>query len=193
MIDLIKFSHLKLNQTAINGLQFEIFRNYHLFDEFTLKQDYEGTAHAHTKTIVLRMGKSITPETTPSDLTEHAMLNEMEFEDWPNFDLFDGIADVIHRVMNHLELTELGWVTIATLAPDCPISEHKDEGEYCKNFHRFHVCLYCDDPTPNIINVNTNNYVIFEGDVFTFDNKSTHSAINCSKTKERIHLIFDAR
>jgi len=195
MINFIKFSELKLEQAAIDLIQFEVFKNYHLFDEFTLKQDYNATAHEHTKTIPLRLGKSITPETTTMDLTEYAMLDEMEFEDWPIFQnhAFNNVDNVITMIMDHLDLSELGWVTLVSLAKKKSVFEHKDEGEYCKNFHRFHVCLYCDSEAKNHIIVNGHAEEIHQGDVFTFDNKSTHSADNWSETQERIHLIFDAR
>ncbi len=188
MIDFIKIGEVG----NIPALQFEVLKNQALFDEFTIRQEYRGTAHGDTKTIPLRLGKSITPETKAEDLTPHIMLDEMEFEDWGNFDKFPAVRATISEIMDAMNLVELGWATIVSLKPGGKIEPHKDEGEYCANFSRLHVCIYSEQDV-SVIMVNREPYLVKVGDIITFDNKAEHSAGNRSKTHERIHLIFDAR
>jgi len=195
MMDFVNFESLAFDDgiglKLLDRVRFEVFKNYHLFDEFTIRQEYAGTAHNATKTIPLRLGKSLTPQTTLKDLTEHSMLDEMEFADWDNMNKFPLVKSMIDSLMWSLMLKELGWLTIVSLQPEGVVHEHIDEGEYCKAFHRFHICIY--GPYCTTIIVDRNEYDVNVGDVFTFNNKVLHSAKNESKTMERINIIFDAR
>lgn len=193
MIDFVDLESSKLEKHELDRIKMEIFINYSLFDRFTVRQDYIGTSHGHTKTIPLRLGKSITPDTETGDLTVHSMINEMEFSDWDNRAKFPTVNNVVANIMKNLGLKELGWLTIVSLRPDCRVSRHIDEGEYCANFHRFHICIFCDPSAQNIITVNDQDYEMHEGKVISFNNKSLHSAKNISAKHERIHIIFDAR
>jgi len=187
MIDFIKLD--KLSESQIAKLQFEVFRNYELFGQFTIRESYEGTAHGDTKSIPLRLGKSLVETMSLEDLTPYNMMDEMEFEDWDNFEKFPLMRATIDHVMSAHHLTELGWVTITSLKPDGKVLPHKDEGEYCKNFHRFHVVIYGSCK----FYFEDDEEVFNQGDIFTFANKSNHCAWNLSTSHERIHLIFDAR
>ncbi len=181
----------RLESKDISKLLFEVFINYDLFDDYTLRQKYAGTAHSHTRTIPLRLGKSLTRETRQEDLTLDIMFDELEFADWDNFELFPYTRQLISNFMEAYSLTELGWVTIVELNPNSEVDDHFDDGEYCKVFHRFHICLSCVEGA-NFLSVGGKDYSISNGDIFTFANKKNHSARNGSG-EPRIHLIFDAR
>ena len=85
----------KLEPQDLSKLLFEVFRNYDLFNDYTVRQEYAGTAHSATRTIPLRLGKSLTRETKVEDLTEYIMFDEMEFEFWDNAKLFPSTHEFI--------------------------------------------------------------------------------------------------
>jgi len=191
MTDFVRFD--KMPEETLGLIQYEVNENIHLFDQFKVRQECPGSDHKCTKTIALRLGKSVRPGMRVEDLTLYAMLNEMEFEDWDNRNLFPEVNEFIEGFMAAQGLTELGWLTVVALGKNSVVTEHRDDGEYCLAFNRYHACIESGHYGSNIINVSYDSYVIDDGDVFTFDNQKLHGAQNRCDWMERIHIIFDAK
>ena len=84
---------MDIDPDLLGAIKYEVFKNYDLFNQFTLRQDYPESCHSDTKTIVLRISKGITPDTTLDTINEHDYMHELECEDWDNiheFDVLDG-------------------------------------------------------------------------------------------------------
>lgn len=174
----------------LTGMKSEVLDNYALFNQFKLRQEFENSCHSDTKTIVLRIGKSLRPDTPIDAIDEYIMYHELECEWWwNNLGFFPTIHKTIHLFMNRLDLKELGWVTVVALKPGGLIKPHPDEGAYCEYYNRYHIPLFTENAP---FFVDDEEYQFKEGELWTFDNQLTHWTINESD-KERIHLIFDAK
>lgn len=179
---------MDIDPDLLGAIKYEVFKNYDLFNQWTLRQDYPGSCHSDTKTIVLRISKGITPDSTLDTITEHDYMHELECVDWDNIHEFDVLDDCIMDIQEKLLLREIGWVTIVSLPPGKEITPHPDEGEYCKHYNRFHIPLFTKNSPMSVGNETFN---MKEGELWTFNNQLQHSTKN-DTDQERIHLIFDA-
>lgn len=178
--------YTRLMDEYLPAIRREVEQHYYLFDEFTLRQDYEGSCHRDTRCIFLRGPAGVNERTTVID--EYTFFHCMTFDDWDHRRLFPTVNRLIADVMQSNRYTELGWVTVVSLLPHGVIVPHIDEGDYCARFNRYHYPIIsdnalfivgdiCQKPKP--------------GELFVYDNQLVHSAINMGDN-ERIHLIFDA-
>lgn len=149
-----------------------------LWDEVTIRQNYEGSAHKDTKCIFLR---------APTSLE-----NILEVIDTVATHNVGRLGSPVMELMNHLcglvGIRELGRVMLVKLKPCGIISAHRDEGAYARYYSRFHFVLsgsckfYCggisDKPVAPAV-----------GELWWFDHQKTHQVFN--NGEDRIHLIFD--
>lgn len=84
----------------------------------------------------------------------------------------------------------LGRAIIVRLKPGGKVYSHIDEGEYYKKTNRYHLVLH--SPSGSLLNCGTESAVMKNGELWWFDNKQMHSAVN-EDSDWRIHLIFDMR
>jgi len=153
-----------------------------LWDEITIRQDYEGSAHKDTACIFLRGPKSFTPDDYFFDLGSY---------DYPAVDLLaDSLVPLLQPLLRDvLKVEELGRVLIVRLEPNGHIESHVDEGEYADHFTRFHLALTGDDGSTLTCGSETVHFA--PGELWWFDHKVEHYADNKSE-KPRIHIIIDA-
>lgn len=81
----------------------------------------------------------------------------------------------------------LSRAMIVSLDPESEVFPHIDHGEYYKKRDRYHLVIHSMGST---LTAGGESATFGEGDLFWFDNKVTHSAVNPS-TNRRIHIIFD--
>lgn len=84
----------------------------------------------------------------------------------------------------------LGRAKIARLAPGAKVYRHVDRGNYYLRHDRYHIVV--SSPTGSVLCAGDEEVRMQEGEVWWFDNKSPHEAINDSHA-QRIHLIFDLK
>lgn len=81
----------------------------------------------------------------------------------------------------------LSRAMIASLEPGKEIGEHTDVGKYYARRDRYHLVLKSKG---SIMRSGNEETTFREGELWKFDNKAPHSAINNSHER-RIHIIFD--
>jgi hypothetical protein len=171
---------MDIDPDLLGAIKYEVFKNYELFNQFTLRQDYPGSCHSDTKSIILRISKGIKPNSTLDTITEHDYMHELECSNWSdNTDKLESISRLF---------AWMGWITIVSLPPGKEITPHPDEGEYCEHYNRFHIPLFTKNSPMRVGNETFN---MKEGELWTFNNQLVHSTKN-DTDQERIHLIFDA-
>jgi Aspartyl/Asparaginyl beta-hydroxylase len=83
---------------------------------------------------------------------------------------------------------KLARATLVRLKPGGKVYEHIDEGEYYKKRNRYHLVL--QSPNGSVLNSGGENVTMRNGELWWFDNKKMHSALNYGDDW-RIHIIFD--
>ena len=83
---------------------------------------------------------------------------------------------------------EIGRATLVALLPEREVFPHVDAGAYYRIRDRYHLVLKSREGSP--LTAGGETVVMREGELWIFNNKARHSAVNPSK-EVRIHLIFD--
>lgn len=151
-----------------------------LWREITLRQEYPGSAHHDTETIVVRGPKSFTREDYFFDFSalNYPAAIELDYL----------ITPLVWPVLQALEVKELGRLFIVKLKPHGVIELHIDEGDYSDHYSRFHICLQSENATLTVRN-ETQHFA--PGEAWWLDHKALHYGNNDSDVP-RIHIIFDA-
>lgn len=151
-----------------------------LWTEITLRQEYPGSAHHDTETIVVRGPKSFTREDYFFDFGAF---------NYPAAVTLDHlITPLLLPVIKKLEVKELGRMLIVKLKPHGIVDLHIDEGDYADHFSRFHICLQSENAT---LTVRNETQHFSPGEAWWLDHKALHYGNNDSDLS-RIHIIFDA-
>jgi len=150
------------------------------WQDITIRQTYEGSAHADTETIFIRGPKSFYPEDYFNDLGSY---------DYPHMNLFPQAMVLIEQLREMLPIIELGRVLIVKLKPGGYVTPHIDEGLYADHFARFHVVISTNSECVNTTGGQSLHWEA--GSVWWFNHKMTHTATNNGLT-DRIHMIVDA-
>lgn len=155
--------------------------NPELWDEITVRQGYQGSAHRDTQCIFLR---------GPAALTPHEYQGTLDAHDYPALDVLrHPVEQLLKPVLQSLGATELGYVLIVALKPDGHVTPHVDEGAYAEHYSRFHIAL--TDSRWASLTVGEETKVFLQGELWEFNHRVPHSAYNFGSAP-RIHLIFDA-
>jgi len=149
-----------------------------LWDAFTTRQTYPGSAHVDTKCIPLRGAFPLADSFKLKSSRQRLAYGD---------DLPHTLA-LVNRVLDGLPVKEVGNVLAVALLPGGFITEHSDQGEYAEHFERFHIVL--TSKPGNWFKVDTQYAFPIPGDVFFFNHRSPHSVGNPSD-EARIHLIVD--
>jgi hypothetical protein len=94
---------------------------------------------------------------------------------------------MMNNVADSLEST-LSRATIVRLKPKSFVGQHIDLGSYYLIRNRFHLVLY--SRSGSVLASGDEMVRMQEGELWWFDNKQHHSAVNES-SEWRIHYIFD--
>ena len=91
------------------------------------------------------------------------------------------------RIAEELEST-LGRATLVALLPKSQVFPHVDAGAYYRIRDRLHLVLKSSEGSS--LTAGDETVVMRPGELWAFNNKARHSAINPSR-EPRVHLIFD--
>lgn len=146
-----------------------------LWDEITIRQDYEGSAHRDTKCIFLRAPASYENVLDVIDTVSTPYVGRIG----------SPIMELTAKLVELIGIRELGRVMLVKLKPDGWITPHTDEGAYARYFARFHFAL----SGSCVFHSGKEKMPIAPGQLWWFNHQREHTVFN--DAVDRIHLIFD--
>ena len=150
-----------------------------LWDLFTLRQEYEGTAHRDTKTIILNAPRSGSLEgiTDNLDYVDLELLHDLPC-----------IYDLLCRASAMVQSRDIGRLMIVKLRQGGHVTPHRDEGGYARYFARFHLVL---SSSPDCwFRAGDERVNMAPGELWWFNHQVEHEVRNGGP--DRIHIIMDA-
>lgn len=165
-----------LTKVDVAAAAAEIVKQPALWKLLQVRQQYEGSAHIDTETIVLRG-----PNTTEGIFDNLECVNFQVNEDLP------ATVELIRGMTGFLKAREIGRIMLVRLSAGGWIRPHIDEGRYARYFARFHLvidsnpgCRFrCGEELVNMV----------PGELWWFNHQIIHSVVNAGP--ERTHLIMD--
>lgn len=148
----------------------------HLWTVMKLRQEYEGSAHADTETILLRG-----PASTVN------LFDNLDCFDYPTLERLPETVALIRFAFEFLRAREVGRMMLVRLAEGGWIRPHVDEGAYARYFARFHLVLESNHDC--IFRAGEERVCMAPGELWWFNHQVEHSVLN--KGAARIHLIMD--
>ena len=135
----------------------------------------------HTLSIPLRgPSRQMGEEETPTRDIQKSSLTTLSRQ-------FPETLALCERMANKLEGT-LGRAMLVALKPQHSVFPHIDTGTYYAKRDRLHLVVF--SPTGSLMKAGSEEVVMYEDELWIFNNKVVHSADNASEMP-RIHLIFD--
>jgi hypothetical protein len=136
--------------------------------------------HRHTQSIAIRNRKVHDRKYTPADGIHES--EEVVFSRQ-----FPKINALVLSLAQELGLA-LGRVVLVKLPAHSQVYRHYDDEAYLQERDRYHLVLSCGDS--NVLESGNNRFNVKPGELWFFDNKVMHRAVNPSDTP-RVHIIFD--
>ncbi len=168
------------SQVEIEPLLAEIENNAHLWLKDTSRQD-KIKVQRETNTIYLRSAVKPFPPGITSSNDVHESRSTKTAEKFPQ--VFNWVKSFAASIDG-----ELGRATIVRLEPRGRVYRHIDRGAYYQRRDRYHLVL--QSAAGSLLGAGEEWIAMQEGELWWFDNKQPHEAINQSDDW-RIHLIFD--
>lgn len=135
----------------------------------------------HTKNIFLRVAKKPLPPGEKNANNVHQSVTASGAKSFPHTLAFcKNLANSING--------RLGRAMLVALLPKSQVYPHIDHGDYYRITDRYHLVI--TSPTGSHLSAGTETVVMHERELWVFNNKIEHSAINTSD-QHRVHLIFD--
>lgn len=142
-----------------------------------LRQQYDGTNHKDTETIVLR-----------GPTTVDNLFDNLQSVDFPQLGELPQTMSYLGAIIGHLEARDVGRIMAVRLKAGGQIKPHTDEGAYARYFARFHAPLVTNEAC--LFNCGDDVVHMRAGSLWWFNHQVEHSVSNHGPA--RIHLIIDA-
>lgn len=149
-----------------------------LWDLFTGCQEFDGTAHRDTQSIILR---------APVNGLERVM-DDVEYQDLPLLYELPCLFDLLCRAANAVQAREVGRLMVVKLRRGGHVTPHRDEGGYARYFARFHLVLLTSSAC--WFHAGSERVNMARGELWWFNHQVEHEVRNGGP--ERIHVIMDA-
>lgn len=163
---------------AIAAALRELEEHPEFWDLITVRQEYEGSAHRDSKTIVLRGPTSL-----------EGIFDNLEAVDFAILEHLPATLDLLLRTVRVLQAREVGRVMLVKLREGGRVTPHVDEGRYARYFARFHLVL---TSSPDVwFRAGGEKVNMAPGELWWFNHQVEHEVRNMAGPA-RIHLIVDA-
>jgi hypothetical protein len=171
-----------MQNVHIGPLIDEVDKTPDLWNYLTIRQDYKDSAHVDTKSIIFRGPKGRDYESIFND--------PLTIDYGMGSDRLQDIARETGRLAfaGNWRYKAMGRLMLVKLKPGGAIMRHVDEGKYADSYTRYHLALQSDEG--NEFECDGDTVHMLPGELWWFNHKKPHSAVNNSKN-DRIHLIVD--
>ena len=157
-------------------------RHPDLWDQNTLRTQFEGSPHAQVHDIWL-LFNSI-------EQSDESIANDCEVVTYPAWFMLPEARKLAIDLMQIVGGRQLGRVMITKLEPGKKIPEHRDEGAPATFFQRYQVAL--QSLTGVTFQIDDEAVVFATGEIWWIDNTRKHSVKNNS-ADDRVVMIVDVR
>lgn len=161
-----------------------VTRQKHLWNQNTLRTQYENGPHSQADDIWLRFNDLST------DKIRSDIMSNCEIINYSAWDFLPQSHEIIFNLMRYIKGVRLGRVMITRLAPGKRIDLHEDGGNYAEYYDRYHVIL--QNNPGSIFRAGNEEVCMNSGEVWWFDNQEKHEVINNSR-EDRITMIVDIK
>lgn len=173
-----KYQHFRRLAVGLNPAAAiaELQQRPELWSLVQLRQQYEGSAHRDTETIVLRG-----PDTVEN------LFDNLDAFNYPYFAELPAISALIYSALGPLQVRELGRIMVVKLKAGGEITPHTDEGAYARYFARVHLVL--ESAPVCIFAAGGESVHMAPGELWWFNHQVEHSVVNSGP--DRTHVIID--
>lgn len=161
----------------IRAARAELEAQPELWSEITIRQDFPGSAHHDTESIILRGPAA---GTNPFD--------EIPAQPYGVIDKLPHCCNLVILLAEKLGATEIGRVMVVRLKAGGSIDRHADEGKYAEHYQRFHIVLASEDG--NVFQCGDALQWMQPATAWWFNHRLEHDVTNGSDSP-RTHLIVD--
>lgn len=170
-----------MNFRKIGNVDSNFFIDYSLWNRYSIRTTYPGSAHTDASDIWLRFNdlSLYTPD------QYYKMFDDLECVDY--FHIPEA-NKLISDLMEKVNGTKLGRVIITKLPSGGRITPHIDEGAYANYYDRYHIII--NNKPGSIFRCGDETITMENGDIYWFDTSKEHEVINDSN-EDRLTLIVD--
>lgn len=166
----------------------DIANNEKLWNEWPLRTMYENSPHRDVDDIWLRFRDPFELST----LTPEEFCNTRYTPMWyPCMDRMQNTKKIIERIFTLVDGEELGGCLITRIPPGKQVFPHRDGGYNCEHYLSKYLLLIQSHPD-QYFEIGGKKVTGEKGDLFIFDNRTTHSVVNNSDV-DRISLIMSIK
>lgn len=172
---------LMIDKIDTRPLLLTLYQNKQLWKDNTLRQDFDGSPHHESETIILRFNDISNLEN---------VINDKDCFDYPLYGQLPEARALIMWLMARVQGEQLGRAMIVRLPSGSVIDAHEDQGAPATFYDRFHIVLQA---IPGVEFYSGDEMVeMLTGEVWWFDNTISHMVKN-NTCQDRIHLIVDIK
>lgn len=174
-MELKHFRHIGCGLSPLAALR-EIANHPAAWDLITARQEYEGSAHRDTQSIVLR-----------GPTTLENIFDNLEAVDFEVLNYLPATLDLLARMARAVQAREVGRAMVVRLRAGGRVAPHVDCGQYARYFARFHLVL---TSSPECwFHAGGERVNMAPGELWWFNHQVEHEVRNGGE--DRIHLIVD--
>lgn len=168
----------------ISALLSSLMQQEELWNQYTLRTSYQGSAHSEVSDIWLRFNDFAKYKEGEYGL----IFGDCSSINYPAWEKLPEVQKLIEELMCKVNAKELGRVIITRMPSGAKIIPHVDEGKYAELYNRYHIIL--QNEQGSIFRCGNEVICMKTGDVYWFNTSLEHEVINNSDN-ERITLIVD--
>ncbi len=182
----MKYFELLAVGVDVLPLQHALHRHPNLWNENSLRSDFENSPHREAEDILLRF--QAIPAGIEAAEAKQAVMQSLDCDWWPAWHQLPQARALVFDLLRRVEASRLGRVMLTRLASGGRIYPHPDQGIYSGAYDRYHIVVQAQPGCQ--FRAEDDTVQMRTGEVWWLQNRVEHEVANNSGD-ERIHLIVD--